>query len=201
MTSKIYNILEWITKFAYVNLLWFIFTLVGGVILGFYPATIAMFSMVRDWLRGKSDLPVLKNFWNYYKLDFLKSNLLGVFINVLLIFIAADIFYITLNEQLAWTHIPLFAFILIVVLFLLFIFPSFAHYDLKVIPLIKNTFLIMIISPIHSFLMIICLISVYFIMQAVPALFFIFGGSTYAFITTWLSLHAFDKIHKKQEGK
>lgn len=201
MTSKIYNILEWITKFAYVNLLWFIFTLVGGVILGFYPATIAMFSMVRDWLRGKSDLPVLKNFWSYYKLDFLKSNLLGVFINVLLIFIAADIFYITLNEQLAWTHIPLFAFILIVVLFLLFIFPSFAHYDLKVIPLIKNTFLIMIISPVHSFLMIICLISVYFIMQAVPALFFIFGGSTYAFITTWLSLHAFDKIHKKQEGK
>src|SRR5699024_2441958 len=197
----------------------------------------------------KSDLPVLKNFWNYYKLDFLKSNLLGVFINVLLIFIAADIFYITLNEQLAWTHIPLFAFILIVVLFLLFIFPSFAHYDLKVIPLIKNTFLfiiinpikiffiiifsfilifvlfllfifpcfshyylkviplikntflIMIISPIHSFLMIICLVSVYFIMQSVPALFFIFGGSTYAFITTWLSLHAFDKIHKKQEGK
>lgn len=201
MTSKIYNILEWITKFAYVNLLWLIFTLVGGVILGFYPATIAMFSMVRDWLRGKSDLPVLKNFWNYYKLDFLKGNLLGVFINVLLIFIAADIFYITLNEQLDWTHIPLFAFILIVVLFLLFIFPSFAHYDLKVIPLIKNTFLIMIISPIHSFLMIICLISVYFIMQAVPALFFIFGGSTYAFITTWLSLHAFDKIHKKQEGK
>lgn|SRR5699024_1426680 len=201
MTSKIYNILEWITKFAYVNLLWFIFTLVGGIILGFYPATIAMFSIVRDWLRGKSDLPVLKNFWNYYKLDFLKSNLLGVFINVLLIFIAADIFYITLNEQLAWTHIPLFAFILIVVLFLLFIFPSFAHYDLKVIPLIKNTFLIMIISPIHSFLMIICLVSVYFIMQSVPALFFIFGGSTYAFITTWLSLHAFDKIHKKQEGK
>src|SRR5699024_12653987 len=103
--------------------------------------------------------------------------------------------------QLACINITSFAFILIVLLILLFIFPSFAHYDLKVIPLIKNIFLIMIISPIHSFLMIICLVSVYFIMQSVPSLFFIFGCSTYAFITTWLSLHAFDKIHKKQEWK
>ena len=201
MTSKIYNILEWITKFAYVNLLWFIFTLVGGVILGFYPSTIAMFAMIRDWLRGKTDLPVLKTFWKYYKLDFLKGNLLGLFINVLFVFIATDIFYISLNDQLVWTHIPLFAFILIIALFLLYIFPSFVHFDLKVIPLMKNSFLMMIISPIHSFLMIICLVSVYFIMRAVPALFFIFGGATYAFITTWLSLHAFEKIQQKREGK
>src|SRR5699024_1499262 len=78
MNSKLYNILEWITKFAYVNLLWFVFTLAGGIILGFYPATVAMFAMVRDWLRGKSDLPVLKTYWNYYKTDFFKSNLLGL---------------------------------------------------------------------------------------------------------------------------
>src|SRR5690625_3094470 len=124
MTSKIYNMLEWITKFAYVNLVWIILTLLGGVILGFYPATTAMFAIIRDWLRGRSDLPVLQTLWKYYKLDFLKSNLLGIFLNVLLALIAADIFYITLNEQLTWTYIPLFAFILIVALFLFFIFRS-----------------------------------------------------------------------------
>src|SRR5699024_8952222 len=161
MNSKLYNILEWITKFAYVNLLWFVFTLAGGIILGLYPATVAMFAMVRDWLRGKSDLPVLKTYCNYYKADFFKSNLLGIF------------FYITLNEQLTWTHIPLFAFTLVVILFLFYVFPSFVHFDLKVIPLIKNAFLIMIISPSYSFLIIVSLVSVYFIMKFIPALFFI----------------------------
>lgn len=200
MNSKLYNILEWITKFAYVNLLWFVFTLAGGIILGLYPATVAMFAMVRDWLRGKSDLPVLKTYWNYYKADFFKSNLLGIFINILIALIAVDIFYITLNEQLTWTHIPLFAFTLVVILFLFYVFPSFVHFDLKVIPLIKNAFLIMIISPSYSFLIIVSLVSVYFIMKFIPALFFIFGGITYAFITTWLGLHAFNNVKQKREG-
>ncbi|MBP2078030.1 YesL family protein [Oceanobacillus polygoni] len=199
-TSTIYNILEWITKFAYVNLLWIIFTLAGGVIFGFYPATIAMFAMVRDWLRGKSDLPVLKTYWVYYKRDFLKSNLMGLFLNILFAFIIIDIYYIqvNMNAALTWTYIPLFAFMLFVALFLFYVFPSFVHYDLKIVPLLKNTLLIMIISPIHSFLMMICIVSVFFIMRAIPALFFIFGSVTYAFITTWLSLHAFDRIQDKK---
>ncbi|MCF3942914.1 YesL family protein [Oceanobacillus alkalisoli] len=200
--SAIYNILEWITKFAYVNLLWVVFTLAGGVILGFYPSTTSMFAMVRDWLRGKSDLPVLKTFWYYYKRDFLKSNLLGLFLNVLFLLVAIDIYYIqsNINEQLTWTYIPLFAFMLIFILFLFYIFPSFTHYDLRTIPLIKNAFLIMIISPLYSFLMVLCFVSLFFIMRAIPALFFIFGGTTYAFITSWLCLHAFKNIERKQHS-
>lgn len=199
--GKLYSIFEWITRFAFLNLLWILFTLLGGVILGFYPATISMFAMVRDWLRGKSDIPVFKNYWNYYKQDFWKSNLLGIFINVLFALIAIDIYYIQhANEQLTWTYVPLFAFMLIILIYLFYIFPSFVHYDLKILPLLKNAFLIMIISPIHSFLMMVCLISIFFIMQAVPALFFIFGGTTYAFITTWLSLHTFNKIQEKQQA-
>lgn len=194
--------MEWITKFAYVNALWIIFTLLGGIILGFYPATIAMFAMVRDWLRNNPDLPVLKTFWEYYKRDFLKSNLLGIMLNVLLAFIAIDIYYIQfdINEAISWTYIPLFAFILIVILFVFYVIPVFVHYDLNIPAVIKNAFLIMLISPIMSFLMITCLASTYFIMWHIPALFFIFGGTTYAFITTWLSLHAFDKVQRKHEG-
>src|SRR5699024_12214914 len=200
MNSKLCTIFEWITKFAYVNLFWFVFTLAGGIILGLYPATVAMFAMVRDWLRGKSDLPVLKTYWKYYKADFFKSNLLGIFINILIALMAVDIFYITLNELLTWAHIPLFPFTLVVILFLFYVFPRFVHFDLKVIPLIKNAFLIMIISPSYSFLIIVSLVSVYFIMKFIPALFFIFGGITYAFITTWLGLHAFNNVKQKREG-
>ncbi|GAA0497143.1 hypothetical protein GCM10008986_25140 [Salinibacillus aidingensis] len=201
ITSTLYNIMEWITKFAYVNLLWVTFSLLGGIIFGFYPATTSMFAMVRDWLRNNPDLPVLKTYWNYYKQDFLKSNLLGTFLNLLFILIAIDVYYIQLNidEQMSWTYIPLFAFMLLVAIFLFYIFPSFAHYDLNSFGLLKNAFLIMLINPVLNILMTICLVSSFFIMWQIPALLFIFGGTTYAFITTWFSLQAFDNVQQKQE--
>src|SRR5699024_5583935 len=120
--------------------------------------------------------------------------------NILIALIAVDIFYITLNEQLTWTHIPLFAFTLVVILFLFYVFPSFVHFDLKVIPLIKNAFLIMIFSPSYSFLIIVSLVYIYFIIKFITALFFSFGGITYAFITTWLGLHHFNNVKQKREG-
>ena len=198
--SALYNILEWIMKFAYVNILWILFTLLGGIILGFYPSTIAMFAIIRDWLHGKTELPIFKTYWIYFKRDFAKSNILGLIINVLIALIVIDVYYIqtNMNEQLTWTHIPLFSFMLLVILLLFYLFPSFVHYSLNLFQLIKNAFLIMLISPLNSFLMILCLGSIYFIMKAVPALFFIFGGSIYAYITTWLSLNTFYKIQKKQ---
>ncbi|SES93826.1 Uncharacterized membrane protein YesL [Oceanobacillus limi] len=199
--TGLYRILEWITRFAYMNLLWIFFTLVGGIVLGFYPSTLAMFAIVRDWLRGKADFPIFPTFWNYYKREFIKANQLGIFISLLFLLVGLDLYYIYSNMDhiLSWTSIPLFAFMVLFLLFLFFIFPSFVHYDVKISKLIKNTFLIMLISPIYSFLMILSLIVVYFIMNALPALFFLFGGITYAFITMWLSLHAFDAIQQKQD--
>src|SRR5699024_11717781 len=76
-------------------------------------------------------------------------------------------------------------------------FPTRRSSDL----LIKNAFLIMIISPGYSFLIIVSLVSVYFIMKFIPALFFIFGGITYAFITTWLGLHAFNNVKDRKSTR
>ncbi|WP_174612965.1 YesL family protein [Virgibacillus ihumii] len=197
----IYSIMEWVTRFAYVNLLWITFTVAGGVILGIFPATTAMFAVVRKWLTGNAEIPIFKTFWNFFKSDFLKSNLLGLFITGLGAIIVVDFLFIQVNvdDLLRLTYLPLYAFMILFLLFLFYIFPAFVHYDLKLGKTIKNAFLIMLISPLHSFLIVVCLVSVYFIMEALPALPFIFGASTYAFITMWLCLNTFTKIEKKAE--
>lgn len=199
-SSKIYSLFEWITRFAYVNLLWIFFTLVGGILFGFFPATIAMFAITRDWLRGKPDIPIFPSFWRYYKNDFLKANKLGIFIILIGALIGIDLFFIQsiTSEAYAWIAIPLFAFMLLFSLFLLYLFPSFVHYDLKVFQLVKNALLIMLINPIHSFLILIGLVSSYFLMKFIPATYFIFGGSIYSFICMWLALHAFQKIERQK---
>ncbi|WP_421102885.1 DUF624 domain-containing protein [Sporosarcina psychrophila] len=53
-----YNVFEWITRLAYIYLLWILFSLAGGMISGFFPATIAMFAISREWLKGISEIPI-----------------------------------------------------------------------------------------------------------------------------------------------
>ncbi|SDK02469.1 YesL family protein [Sediminibacillus albus] len=198
-SGAIYNILEWITRFAYINLLWILFTLAGGVVFGFFPATLAMFAVVRKWLTGKGDLPVFPSFWMYYRKDFLKGNLLGLFLTVTGILVFLDIRYIQVTD-FEWIFAPLFAFMFLFLLFTFYIFPVFVHYDLRIGQMIKNAFLIMLVNPVNTFFMLVCLVCVYFVMRFFPALYFIFGGSVYAFITMWLSLNAFHKVAAKMDN-
>ncbi len=198
--STIYKIMEWITRFAFIHLLWIVFSLSGLILLGLFPSTVALFTIIREWLRGKSDIPIFTTFWHYFKSEFVKANLFGITIIAILLLIGVDFYFILLtnNSGLSWVHIPLFALVLLLLLFLLYVFPAYVHYDINITLLIKNTILIMLVSPLHNLLMIVCLTSIFIIMRTVPALFFISGSSIYAFITMWLALQAFDRLHKKQ---
>lgn len=199
-SSTIYIILEWITRFAFVNLLWILFTLLGGIIFGLYPSTIAMFTIIREWLKGKHDIPVFTSFWNFYKREFINSNKLGIMITFVMAIIGIDFSFIQSiqDESYLWLSIPLFSFMFLFLIYLFYLFPAFVHYDLKLFPLMKNAFLIMLIHPLHSLLMLVCLVSIYLMMSLAPALYFIFGASTYAFITMWLSYHAFQRVERKK---
>lgn len=192
-TSTIYRATEWITRLAYLNLLWIFFTLTGLLLFGFFPSTLAMYAIVRDWLNGKTDIVIFKNFWNYYKTEFVKSNLLGLFLITIIVLIGLDIYYVQMND-FTWISIPLYAMILLFILFLFYLFPAFTHFDLNLFPLIKNTFFIMLISPLHTLLIIICIGALFIFINVFPGSAFIFGGSLYALITSWLALHAFNKL-------
>ena len=197
--NGLYAILEWITRFAYLNLLWLTFSFVGGIILGVYPSTTATFAVMRKWLRGHSDLPVFRTFWEYYKRDFWKSNHLGFYISIMVLFILIDLFFIQsgASELITWIHAPLFAFILLFIFLLFFLFPVYAHYELPVRFIYKQAFFIMLISPLQIISMIICLAAFIIITLIFPALIFIFGLSFYCFITSWLASFSFKRLEFK----
>jgi uncharacterized membrane protein YesL len=202
-SSFIYSILEWITRFAYLNLLWLAFTLAGGIILGFFPSTTAMFAVSREWIKGNTDKPVFKTFWEFYRNDFWKSNRLGLFVAFIGLLIVLDVFYIqsSTSKLLSWSYAPLFAFMLLFALFLFYLFPSFVHFDIKVRAVIKNSFFLMLINPATNVLLLLTLVPLYFLMSMFPALIVIFGGSAYAFITMWYALHAFNKANNRSSQK
>jgi uncharacterized membrane protein YesL len=201
LNTPIYKGMEWITRFLFIHLLWILFTLLGGIVLGLFPATITSHAIMRKWLRGETDFSVFQTFWSYYKQEFWKSNQLGVFVILFLGLVVLDFYYIFIKTNSLFVlepfTIPLYIFILFVSFFLLYVFPVAAHYEWNVRQIIKNTFLIILVSPFHTLIMIIVFVSLYFIYKLVPALFFLFGSSIFAFVTTWISLDRFNRFKRK----
>jgi uncharacterized membrane protein YesL len=78
LVTVIYRICIWISKLAYINLLWILFSLIGLVVLGITPSTVGIFAVVRKWLReGIDHTPILQTYWTTYKKEFWRANLLG----------------------------------------------------------------------------------------------------------------------------
>ena len=76
--AMMYGACEAIMKIAWLNGIWVLFTLGGGIVFGWAPSTAAMFTVVRKWLLGRTDAPLFKTFYQTYKKEFFKANGLGL---------------------------------------------------------------------------------------------------------------------------
>jgi uncharacterized membrane protein YesL len=192
----LYTLTEWITRFAYVNILWIGFSLLGLVVFGISPATVAMFTIIRKWIMGESDIPVFQTFWNSYKKEFLKSNGVGFVLAISVYIIFIDLNYLKLDTII---QIPLYLIIFAIIMTLFYIFPVYVHYNVTFLQLFKNAFFIMMVNPLSSIMMLIGFVALFFVMKFLPALVFFFGGSLSAGIIMSSCYLAFQKIEKKQK--
>jgi uncharacterized membrane protein YesL len=199
--NRIYSATEWIAKFAYINLLWIGFSLVGLIVLGFFPATISMFTVIRKWIMGEGDIPIFRTFWTTYKAEFLRSNMLGLLVAIVSGLIILDLVFMK-NLGNGFTNaiqIPLYLFMFAVVMTMLYLFPVYVHYELKLIQIIKNSFLMMLINPLENLVMIAGIAAMSFVIKFIPGLGFFFGGSLTAAIIIASGYLAFNKVDKKKQ--
>ena len=199
-----YRLSEWIMRLAYVNLLWISFTLLGGIIFGIMPATIALFAITRKWEMDKEeDFPIFKTFWESYRKDFIKANLLGVFL-----FMAGGIvvlYYAYLdvlpNHLSNIFQIIFYSIVLIVGFIFVFIFPVFVHYNVSLKQYFINSFVIALSFPHYTILMMFIISVSIIVFQFVPILAVFFGVSLNVFLLMKISFNAFTKIALKQNQK
>ena len=197
----VHSATEWIAKFAYINLLWIGFSLVGLVVLGLFPATISMFTVIRKWILGEGDIPILRTFWTTYKSEFLRSNGLGLLIAIVSGIIVLDLVFMK-NLGNGFTNaiqIPLYMFMFAVVMTTFYLFPIYVHYELKLIQMIKNSFFMMLINPLENLVMIAGIVAMSFVVKFIPGLGFFFGGSLSAAIIMASGYLAFTKVDKKKQ--
>src|SRR5699024_10154201 len=146
-----------VMRLAYTNLLWILFTILGLIILGWFPSTVGLFAVVRKLVRGEPDVPIFKTFWRTYRKEFVNGNILGFIFLLIGIVIYVDIQTFKSSEDTSSLLLYYFFILLFFLYYLTFmyLFVVFVHYDLKILQYIKQSFFIMISQPVSSIVMIV----------------------------------------------
>ncbi len=194
--SRPYRACEWICRMVYLNMLWLMATILGLILFGVFPATVAMLTVMRKWLLQEINTPIFSTFAATYKKEFLRSNGLGLMM-------AAAGFIIYLNFSIIGAIGGAISFVLLAglistailyVIALLFVFPTYVHYELKLTDYIKAALVLGIRNPLVLMALILSLILLYFLFNLVPGLMPFFIGSATGLILMWFGSRSFKEF-------
>ncbi|MGB5946593.1 YesL family protein [Paenisporosarcina sp.] len=187
-------------QLAYINVLWIFFTLVGLGIFGLSPSTTAMFGVVRKLIRKEVGIKIFPTFWSLFRQDFIKANGFGLILAAIAYFLYFDFTFIQLNNGRFDFLLPVIGFVLIsCIATALFLFPVYAHFNLKFLHYIKQAFLIAITSPLEVLAIALLAGVTYFLLSLFPGAIPLFSGSVFAYFATIISIRAFRRIEDKKK--
>ncbi|OIJ17434.1 hypothetical protein BKP37_02735 [Anaerobacillus alkalilacustris] len=198
--GKVYYGLDLFMKIAYINLLWIIFTVIGLVIFGVAPASVALLTIIRKWLIKDTDIPILSTFFQVYKKEFLKSNLAGLFFLLVFIVLYIQFSYIPLVDSFLQVILTIGLIIngMIFLVTFIYFFPIYVHYNLKFHEYFKRSFLMGMIN-IHVVLLIcFCFFLIYHLLVYFPVYVGLFLPGIVGLVLMSITLLAFNKFEEKK---
>lgn len=203
LTSGLYQLSEWITRLAYLNILWILFTLFGLIIFGIFPATASVFAVIRHWIKGEEGMPIFKTFWSEYKANFISTQIIGYILVIIGAILYFDYHFFSGQEGIIFGGIKILtgSVIFIYILVVLYIFPVFVHFKLKLFEYIKNALLISLSQLLLSIVMFIGTGLLYYAFFSISGLLIIFGISLPAYWISWVAQHVLKKIELIKASK
>lgn len=171
------NFCGWIWRFIQLNFYWVIFTIMGLGIFGFMPATVATFYILRKWIQGNLEIPIFSTFKEVYKTEFINSNKCGVFFLIIFAFLGFDLSILyQMNESYSTLlYIIVYTVLFFVSMAFIYFFPVYVHFDLSTKEYIKNSFVLSLISPFQTLLIIIGLGLIGYFVKGNPGLLIYFA--------------------------
>jgi uncharacterized membrane protein YesL len=195
--KQLFKILEFVTAFFQLNILWLLFCL---PVITIFPATVAMYCVIRQWVLHK-DYSVFRAFFQYFKENFKQSFILG-----LIWIVFAGVFYLDfmLMKNLGtfqYILLPVLSLIGIVILFItIFIFSTIANYKVNWLTAIKNS----MFFSVRYFFVTLSVIVLFVLMVLILytwSVTFLFIFCAFAYCNYYLCHLVFNKIQTVQSSK
>jgi uncharacterized membrane protein YesL len=210
--------LEWSMRFAILNLLWVAFNLpisflvatmaltnslyvitINWIIIGimapvvFFPATTAMFGVVRRWTLKDFDISITSSYWRYYKENYLRSVLGGSILTILWFILALDIYFLYMKSVMLTVIFAVISVFLFVATN--YFFATLVHNKLNILTTFKNALIFTVFHPIRN--MAFGIVNCMFIYLSLTKFTFLlpfFFGSIIAYVAFYQYNKKFEKI-------
>ncbi|QSS98784.1 DUF624 domain-containing protein [Pontibacillus sp. ALD_SL1] len=153
LNSRIYRFTERLVDFLFLNFIWLLFCL---PLVTAFPATTAMFGVVRKWHLEKDEQGVIRSFWVLFKENFKNSLIISLFWVASAIFLYMDVRLIKPSESL----IQLLLFIITIfgiTIFMsvtMYLFSVLVHVDAGWKTSIRNAWFIALLNPFMTIIVI-----------------------------------------------
>ncbi len=191
LNSKIYRVVELLVDFFLLNLIWLFASL---PLITAFPATAAMFGVVRDWIKG-TDSGVVMPFVRHLRANFGQAFWLGLLWLAIGCLWLVD--YLLIGGMEAWLKVPLFLLLALVSLCLtltsVYLFPVMVNYEGGWRSVVRNSFLIAVSQPGTTIPCVVILALALVLVYYVPPLTLI-AGSVTAYLIYLFCKRAFDRI-------
>ncbi|WP_458108702.1 DUF624 domain-containing protein [Arthrobacter sp. R3-55] len=184
---RAYTLFDTLVWIACLNVLWMVFTLLGGIVLGIGPSTAAAHVLVRDKVRGNAT-PLMRRFAREYVRNFAKGNALGLPLLAVGVALTLNWGYFSagwdFGSQIASAGILMAA--LFAAGTVCYLFPMFARYELS-IPgyfLMSSRFAMRHLAG--TVILLFVTAAAFFVCRSVPGLIPFFGVGAWLYVTGWL---------------
>jgi uncharacterized membrane protein YesL len=184
---RAYTLFDTLLWIACLNVLWIVFTVLGGVVLGVGPSTVAAHVLVRDKVRGNA-VPLIRRFACEYFKNFAKGNALGLPVLVVAVALTLNWGYFSAGWDLGSQVAS--AAILVAVLFaagaVCYLFPMFARYQLPLAQYFVMSSRFAMRHLAGTAILLFVTAAAVFACRSLPGLVPFFGVGAWLYVTGWL---------------
>lgn len=190
---------NWCFNIVLLNILWIVFSGTGFFIFGIFPATAALFLVLKKMIMEDENTPIISPFFKTFKSEFIKSNVIGY-----IFLIIGSILYVNLRIiesidnnflQLSMASITVVIAIVFILTFI-YIFPIFVHFNFKLLQYPVHALVLAIAKPLHTFFLLVVLGVISYLFFVLPELILIFGFSGVCFVIMKVTSYSLPKKYQ-----
>ncbi|WP_328992933.1 DUF624 domain-containing protein [Kribbella sp. NBC_01245] len=183
------------------TLLWIVFTLAGGVILGIGPATVAAYTVARRRASGES-FQGWSAFLTAYRREFVRGSLLVLPLAGAFALLAANYFWFaSIGPAAAVPRLATVAALVALIVVSSYLLPMFVHYDLPARAYLPKASLFAITRPASSVVLLFVLAAVVYVADTFPFLGLVLAVGAWIQLDTWLCLRFFAENEARLQAK
>jgi uncharacterized membrane protein YesL len=201
LSIRLYTACSEVVWAVRLNVLWIAFTLLGGVVLGVGPATVAAYTLARRHSRGET-FQALPAFWEVYRREFVRASLLVLPLAVVAVVLAGNYLYFTaLGPAMAGWRVATLVALVALASVGSYLGPLYVHYELPLPAYLPKASLLAITRPASSVLLLFVLAAIVFATVAAPILALLLSVGAWICLNTWLCLRFFEENEARLHSK